>query len=213
MHDIVQTALQNGGSASTAKIRARIEEETGEVVSRCTVYRALHREGFAAKRRRPGPAIMDHHKEVRQVWSLLHRDDAFDTTVFIDEANFQLHRNSQVIWCRANEAPPRIGMPHTSPSISVLAGVSSVCTTPLVIGKVSRGMQSDLSRASATTSSQSPTLSSPVSIVTCWIMPLATRHSLPEPGLTRKAFSCSSSRLLSRLTAPRKLTVPHEGPR
>ena len=132
MHDIVQTVLQNGGSASTAKIRDHIEEETGEVVSRRTVCRALHREGLAAKRRRPGPALMDHHKEARQVWSLLHRDEAFDATVFIDEANFQLHRNTQVVWCPANEAPPRIGLPHTSPSITVLAGVSSVGTTPLV---------------------------------------------------------------------------------
>ena len=133
MHDVVQTALQNGGSASTAKIRDHIEEETGEVVSRRTVCRALHREGLAAKRRRPGPALMEHHKDARQVWSLLHRNEAFDATVFIDEANFQLHRNTQVVWCPANEAAPRIGMPHTSPSLTVLAGMSSVGTTPLVI--------------------------------------------------------------------------------
>ena len=37
MHDIVQTALQNEGSASTAKIRDHITEETGEVVLRRTV--------------------------------------------------------------------------------------------------------------------------------------------------------------------------------
>ena len=133
MHEMVENALLNGGSASAAKIRSHIEEETGEVVSRWTVCRSLHREGFAPKKRRPGPALMDHHRAARQVWSLLHRDDDFDTTVFIDEANFQLHRNTQVVLCPVNEAPPRIGMPHTSPSLNVLAGVSSVGTTPLVI--------------------------------------------------------------------------------
>ena len=76
---------------------------------------------------------MDHHRAARQVWSLLHPDDDFDTTVFIDAANFQLHRNTHVVWCPVNEAPPRIGMPHTSPSLNVLAGVSSVGTTPLVV--------------------------------------------------------------------------------
>ena len=59
----------NGGSASTAKICDHIEDsDTGEVVSRRTVCRALHRKGLAAKRRRPGPALMEHHNEAREVW-------------------------------------------------------------------------------------------------------------------------------------------------
>ena len=49
----------NGGSASSAKIRDHIEEEIGEVVSRRTVCRALHRQGLAAKRRRPGLTLME----------------------------------------------------------------------------------------------------------------------------------------------------------
>ena len=98
MHEMVENVLVNGGSASAAKIRSHIEE-TGEVVSRWTVCRSLHREGLAPKKRRPGPALMDHHRAARQVWSLLRRDDDFDTTVhvFIDEANFQLHSNTQVV--------------------------------------------------------------------------------------------------------------------
>ena len=76
---------------------------------------------------------MEHHKEGRQMWSLLHQDIAFDATVFIDEAKFQLQRNMQVVWCPANEAPPRIGVPHTYPSLTVLAGALSVSTSPLVI--------------------------------------------------------------------------------
>ena len=121
MHDIVQPTLKNGGSASTAKIHDHIEEETGEVVSRRTVRRALHREGQAAKKRRPGPALMEHHKEARQVWRVLHRDNAFDATVFIDKANFHLHRKRQVVWCLANKVSPRM-MPHTSPSLTVYVG-------------------------------------------------------------------------------------------
>ena len=46
----------------------------------------------------------------RQVWSLLHPDEDFDTTVFIDEANLQLHRKTHVVWCPVNEAPPRIDL-------------------------------------------------------------------------------------------------------
>ena len=84
----VEGALHSSGAASPAKIRDFIEQETGEAVSRRTVGRALHRERFAPKRRRPGPAVMDRHKDIRQVWSLLHRADLFGTTVFIDEANF-----------------------------------------------------------------------------------------------------------------------------
>ena len=67
MHDIIQTALQNEGSASTAKIRDHIKEETGEVVLRRTVCWALHGEDLAAKRRRPSPALMEHHNEARKV--------------------------------------------------------------------------------------------------------------------------------------------------
>ena len=49
--------------------RDHIEEEPGEVVSRRTVCRALHRDGLAAKR--PGPTLMEHHKEAREVWCVI----------------------------------------------------------------------------------------------------------------------------------------------
>ena len=135
MRDLVEGSVATGGSVSTAKLRSEIEDRTagGKGVSRMTVCRALHREGFSVKRRRVGPALIARHRDARQVWSLLHRDDQFDATVFIDEANFQIHRNTQVVWCRANQPAPRLGMPHTSPSITVLAGLSSVGVTPLVI--------------------------------------------------------------------------------
>ena len=100
VRDLVEGSVATGGSVSTAKLRSEIEERTGEGVSRMTLCRALHREGFSAKRRRVGPALMARHRDAQQVWSLLHRDDQFDATVFIDEANFQIHRNTQVVWCR-----------------------------------------------------------------------------------------------------------------
>ena len=113
MRDLVEGSVATGGSVSTAKLRSEIEERTGEGVSRMTVCRALHREGFSAKSRMVGPALIARHRDARQVWSLLHLDDQFDATVLIDEANFQIHRNTQVVWCRANQPAPRLGINAT----------------------------------------------------------------------------------------------------
>ena len=155
---------------------------------------------------------MKHHKEALQVCGLLHRDDAFDATVFIDEASFQLHRNTQVVWCPANKAPPKIVISHSFPSLTVLAGVPSVGTAPFVIW---HGESLNAERFVES-------LSNDIELITNAFFVAASLHArqcalpqgtaYPSLGRRERRSVVLPVHLLSQPTAPRKYLVPPEGP-
>lgn len=131
--DEVVNAWRHNRPITPAKVRRQVVEQTGEEVSVRTMRRTLKREEFICKKPRPGPLLNEHHRATRQTWCIVNEGDDFTRTAFIDEARFQLHRNTVLMWFPRHEERPRVGLPRHSPSLHCLGGIASTGVTPLVV--------------------------------------------------------------------------------
>lgn len=130
---VAATALENPRWTSKAIARSLATQVPDEEVSSRTVCRILHDLNF-----RHGPMwkkfhLTERHMKDRVVWSLLHQDDGWDTTLFLDESCFAMTPNGVRCWYPAGARAPILPVAQYPDKVHVLGAIASVGTVgPLV---------------------------------------------------------------------------------
>lgn len=104
-----------------------------EAVASRTVRRILHELNFKYGRMWKKFKLTQRHCKNREVWCLLHQDDEWDTTLFLDESCFAATPNGVYCWFPSAPRAPMLAAESYPAKVHVLGAISSVGTVgPLV---------------------------------------------------------------------------------
>ena len=134
---IEAVARQHGRWSSRTMARSLEEHFPEEAVSDRTVRRILHRDlDFKFGKLWRKFKLTEIHKLNRVVWSLLHVEDGWERTIFLDESCFALTPNGVRSWYPRGNRAPIFEAEQFPRKLHVLGAISSVGTVgPLVFAQ------------------------------------------------------------------------------
>lgn len=129
---LIAQALRRDPTLSARQLVAMLAEK-GKKVSDWTVRDYMKRKGYVCSRPQRGPMIPDVNKVRRVDWCTQMQRQGMDwqTVVFADECQVQMHRNTLKLW-RKRSSPQKAPVPAQSPRVSIWSAMSARGTFPLV---------------------------------------------------------------------------------
>ena len=136
--DYIEAVARQHGRWSSRTMAHSLEEHfPDEAVSDRTVRRMLHRDlNFKFGKLWRKFKLTEIHKLNRVVWSLLHSEDGWERTIFLDESCFALTPNGVRSWYPRGNRAPIFEAEQFPRKLHVLGAISSVGTVgPLVFAQ------------------------------------------------------------------------------